>query len=78
MYNWGHCLISGSLQFTVYSFLEFPSILDFCPDLFFFKILLGLGSKGSLFSSHCKYYSIWVGSGGYGSLFCKGNIVVVF
>ena len=29
----------------------------------------GGGSKGSLFSSHCKYGSIWegAGGGGYGS-----------
>ena len=75
MYNWGHCLISGSYSLQ---FFRVSINFRFLPGPFFFKILLGLGCKGSLFSSHCKYYSIWVGSGGYGSLFCKGNIVVVF
>ena len=78
MYNWGHCLISGSLQFTVYSFLEFPSILDFCPDLFFSRYCWVWGLRGLCFQVIANIAVFGWGEEGGVWFICKGNIVVVF
>ena len=88
VYNWGHCLISSSYSLQ---FFRVSINFRFLRGPFFFKILLGLGSKGSLFPSYCKWYlqwleivetdlelwycSIWMGAVWSTS---KGNIVVLF